>query len=67
MRSSFNPGSYTLSCATCAFADILSNLTHYLSHALVARLLNRRESITVHLLFRHSIIFYYSTPTFSSR
>ena len=62
MRSSLNTGSYTLGSATGAFAGILGNLTHNLSHALIARFLHRCKSITIHLLFRHRIIFSYSTP-----
>ena len=38
MRSSLNPGSYTLSCAMGAFAGIFGNFTHNLSHALIPRL-----------------------------
>ena len=61
MCSSLYPGSHTLCSPSGAFSGILSNLTHNLSHALIARLLHRRQSIIIHLLFRHNIIFYYST------
>lgn len=39
MRGSFNTGSHTLCSPAGAFASILGDLTHNLSHALVARLL----------------------------
>ena len=51
MRSSLNSGSYTLCSQTGTFSAILGNLTHNLGHALVARLLHRRESISIHLSF----------------
>ena len=67
MRSSLYPGSHALGSSAGAFAGIFGNLSHNLCHALIAWFLHRRQSITIHLLFRHSIIFSYSTPTFSSR
>ncbi len=59
MRGSLNPGSYALCSPACAFAGILGNFAHNLSHSLVARLFHRRKSITIHLCFRHNIIFSY--------